>query len=189
MVQYDTLGEMKEACRSCTACGLCSSRTNAVFGDGDPHADVMFIGEGPGEQEDLTGIPFVGRAGRLLDKYLYAMDFDRDKIYITNIVKCRPPKNRDPLPEEQDICLEYLREQTRLIAPKIIVCLGRIAAQRIIDPKFMVTKQHGEWTVRGGIYITGTYHPASLLRNPAQKPFALEDFIKIRDKAAELSGK
>ncbi len=182
-----TLDDLRDACKNCLLCDLSKGRTNVVFGQGNPNADVMFIGEGPGEQEDITGLPFVGRAGKLLDKYLFAMGMERDKIYIANMVKCRPPQNRDPSPGEQDICIGYLREQVRLINPKIIVCLGRISAQRLIDPDFKVTKQHGEWIIKNGIYMMGTYHPASLLRNPAQKPQALEDFIKIRDKAQELA--
>ena len=180
------LDELRRLCSDCRQCELHNGRTNVVFGTGNPHAEIMFIGEGPGEQEDITGEPFVGRAGRLLDKYFYAMDIDREDIYIANMVKCRPPQNRDPSPEEQDICLQYLREQVRLIRPKMIICLGRIAAQKLIYPNFKVTKQHGEWTEKNGVLMMGTFHPASLLRNPAQKPAALEDFMKIRDKIAEL---
>ena len=180
------LNELRRLCLDCRLCELHSGRTNVVFGTGNPHAEIMFIGEGPGKQEDITGEPFVGRAGRLLDKYFYAMDIGREDIYISNMVKCRPPQNRDPSPEEQDICLQYLREQVRLIKPKMIICLGRIAAQKLIDPGFKVTKQHGEWVEKNGVLMMGTFHPASLLRNPAQKPAALEDFMKIRDKIAEM---
>ena len=128
----------------CTDCPLSRERTNLVFGTGDVNARVMFIGEGPGEQEDLTGVPFVGRGGQLLDKFLAASGFNRETgIYIANMVKCRPPHNRDPLPDEQKSCMKWLREQVRLINPEIIVCLGRISAQKLIDPKFLVTKQHG----------------------------------------------
>lgn len=181
------LDELRQLCSECSLCELHRGRTKVVFGAGNPHAEIMFIGEGPGEQEDIAGEPFVGRAGRLLDKYFYAMDIEREDIYIANMVKCRPPQNRDPSPEEQDICLQYLKEQVRLIKPKIIICLGRIAAQKLIDPGFKVTKQHGEWTERNGVLMMGTFHPASLLRNPAQKPAALEDFMKIRDKIAEMN--
>ena len=186
-MKFENLEELRQACMECRLCGLSNSRTHVVFGKGNPHAQIMFIGEGPGEQEDVTGEPFVGRAGRLLDKYFYAMDISRDEIYIANMVKCRPPQNRDPSPEEQDMCLQHLREQVRIIKPKMIICLGRIAAQKLIDPGFKVTKQHGEWMERNGVLMMGTFHPASLLRNPAQKPAALEDFVKIRDKAAELN--
>lgn len=146
-----------------------------------------FVGEGPGENEDLQGEPFVGRGGKLLDKYLEAIDLSRDKnIYIANMVKCRPPHNRDPKPEEQEECIKWLREQFRLLRPKIIVCLGRISAQKLISPDFKVTKQHGEFFEKGGVLMMGTFHPAALLRNPNQKPAALEDFIKLRDKIEEV---
>ena len=186
---YADLESLKTECLSCRKCGLCETRTNVGFGVGDPHATVMFIGEGPGEQEDLKGEPFVGRAGKLLDTYLEAVGMKRSDVFIANMVKCRPPQNRDPKPEEQDACIEYLREQFRLIRPKIIVCLGRISAQRIIDPDFRVTRQHGEWIEKNGVLMMGTFHPAALLRNPNNKPLAFEDFVKIRDKAEELEEK
>lgn len=171
---------LKETCDSCTLCPLCETRTKVVFGVGNPEAPIMFIGEGPGQQEDLTGEPFVGRAGQLLDKYLAAIDLDRTNIYIANMVKCRPPANRDPKPEETEACIGYLREQVRQIKPAIIVCLGRIAACRLISADFKVTRQHGEWFTKNGIKFMGTFHPAALLRNPRQKPEAFEDFEKIR---------
>ena len=182
-----TLDQLETECQSCTKCGLCEGRTNLVFGVGNENAEVLFVGEGPGENEDLQGEPFVGRGGKLLDKYLDAVDLDRKKnIYIANIVKCRPPKNRDPLPEEQDCCIQWLREQTRLLRPKIIVCLGRISAQKLIDKNFKVTKQHGEFIEKGGILFMGTFHPAALLRNPNNKPQALEDFLALRRKILEV---
>ena len=147
----------------------------------------MFIGEGPGRNEDLKGEPFVGAGGQLLDKYLAAVDLDRrTNIYIANIVKCRPPQNRDPLQEEQEACMDWLRNQTALLRPKIIVCLGRIAAMRIIKPDFKITREHGQFFKKGNIYMTATLHPAALLRNPAQKPAAFDDFLKLRDKIDEL---
>ena len=147
----------------------------------------MFIGEGPGRNEDLQGEPFVGAGGQLLDKYLAAVDLDRrTNIYIANIVKCRPPQNRDPLQEEQEACMDWLRNQTALLRPKIIVCLGRIAAMRIIKPDFKITREHGQFFKKGNIYMTATLHPAALLRNPAQKPAAFDDFLKLRDKIDEL---
>ena len=147
----------------------------------------MFIGEGPGRNEDLKGKPFVGAGGQLLDKYLAAVDLDRrTNIYIANIVKCRPPQNRDPLQEEQEACMDWLRNQTALLRPKIIVCLGRIAAMRIIKPDFKITREHGQFFKKGNIYMTATLHPAALLRNPAQKPAAFDDFLKLRDKIDEL---
>ncbi len=174
---------LRERCLGCAACPLAATRHNVVFGVGDTRADVMFIGEGPGENEDLQGEPFVGRAGQLLDKMLAAIDLSRTGggIYITNIVKCRPPGNRDPKPEEQDACIGYLREQVQLIEPRLIVCLGRIAAQRLIDPGFKVTRQHGQWFQKGELWMMGTYHPAALLRNPRQKPEAMADFFALRD--------
>ena len=180
---YNNWEKLEEDCRKCDKCDLCKTRTNLVFGIGNKNADVLFVGEGPGENEDLQGEPFVGRSGKLLDSMLKFIDLDRNEnIYIANIVKCRPPKNRDPLPQEQDICIEWLREQVRLIKPKIIVCLGRVSAQRLISPDFKVTQQHGEFIEKNGILFMGTFHPAALLRNPNNKPLAFEDFIKLRDK-------
>lgn len=133
------LEEVRALCAACHACPLGDTRTNPVFGVGNPNADLMFVGEAPGEQEDLSGTPFVGRAGQLLDRYLEAVGISRDQVYIANILKCRPPQNRDPKPEEEDACIGYLREQVRLIRPKIIVCLGRIAAMRLIKPNYRIT--------------------------------------------------
>lgn len=184
---YKNWDELKNHCMGCNRCELGSTRTNLVFGVGNENAEVVFIGEGPGEQEDLKGEPFVGRSGQLLDKYMDAVGLDRKKnIYIANMVKCRPPQNRDPKPEEQDCCIEWLREQIRLIRPKIIVCVGRIAAQRLIGPDFKVTKQHGEFIEKNGVLMMGTFHPAALLRNPNNKPQALEDFLGLRDKIKEV---
>ena len=184
---YDNFEELKENCLNCRKCGLCETRTNVVVGVGNPRAGIMFIGEGPGENEDLQGEPFVGRGGQLLDKMLAAVDLDRKtNIYIANIVKCRPPKNRDPLPEEQEACIEWLRNQVALIRPKIIVCLGRIAAMRLIKPDMKITKEHGQFFEKNGILMMATLHPAALLRNPNQKPAAFEDFLKLREKIDEL---
>lgn len=186
-MKYSNWQELKDACMDCQNCPLGATRTNLVFGTGKENAEVLFVGEGPGENEDLQGEPFVGRGGKLLDKYLEAIDLSRDKnIYIANMVKCRPPHNRDPKPEEQEECIKWLREQFRLLRPKIIVCLGRISAQKLISPDFKVTKQHGEFFEKGGVLMMGTFHPAALLRNPNQKPAALEDFIKLRDKIEEV---
>lgn len=186
-MKFSNWQELKDACMGCQNCPLGATRTNLVFGTGNENAEVLFVGEGPGENEDLRGEPFVGRGGKLLDKYLEAIDLSRDKnIYIANMVKCRPPHNRDPKPEEQEECIKWLREQFRLLRPKIIVCLGRISAQKLISPDFKVTKQHGEFFEKGGVLMMGTFHPAALLRNPNQKPAALEDFIKLRDKIEEV---
>ena len=184
---YENLNELKNACASCEKCALSGTRTNLVFGVGNPQAEILFVGEGPGENEDLQGEPFVGKAGQLLDKYLNVIALDRSKnVYIANIVKCRPPQNRDPSEEEQEACIGWLREQTKLIKPKIIVCLGRIAAQRLISPEFKVTKEHGQFVKKGNIYFMGTFHPAALLRNEAQKADALKDFQNLREKIKEL---
>ncbi len=189
---YESFEELKTQCLKCEKCELSKTRTNVVFGVGNEHAKLMFIGEGPGESEDLQGEPFVGRAGKLLDKFIAAIDLSREDVYIANMVKCRPPKNRDPLPEEQEACIGYLREQVRHIRPHIIVCLGRISAQRLISPDFKVTRQHGEWISKNGTLMMGTFHPAALLRNPNNKPAAFEDFLKIRDeldRAEQSEGK
>ena len=178
--------ELKKACAECDKCELCKTRTNCVFGVGNPEADILFVGEAPGEQEDLSGIPFVGRAGQLLDKFLYAVDIDRQNVYIANILKCRPPKNRDPLPEEEDACIGYLREQVALINPKVIVCLGRISAMRLIKPDFKITKEHGQWFKKGNYLMTAVYHPAALLRDPRKKEDMLEDMKRIKEKISEI---
>ena len=177
--------ELQKSCENCTRCGLCETRTNVVFGVGLRTADVMFIGEGPGEQEDLQGEPFVGPAGKLLDDMMSIIDLDRTNSYIGNIVKCRPPHNRDPLETEQDACIDYLRNQVALIQPKIIVCLGRIAAKRLIDPEFRITRQHGSWTQKGGIWMTAIYHPSALLRDVSKRPETFEDLLSIREKIRE----
>lgn len=184
---YENWEQLKKDCMGCDKCELAKTRTKLVFGVGNENAKVLFIGEGPGANEDLQGEPFVGRGGQLLDKFLAAVDLDRKKnIYIANMVKCRPPQNRDPLPAEQDMCIGWLREQTRLLKPKIIVCLGRISATRLISPDFKVTKQHGQFIEKNGTLMMGTFHPAALLRNPNQKPAALEDFVALRDKIMEV---
>ena len=184
---YDNWEDLKKACYECKKCGLCETRTNLVFGVGNPNAEVMFIGEGPGEQEDLKGEPFVGRGGQLLDKMLAVIDLDRNKnIYIGNMVKCRPPKNRDPKPEEQEQCIFWLRNQVKLIKPKIIVCLGRISAMKVIKPDIKITKEHGIFFEKNGTVLMATLHPAALLRNPSSKPAAMEDYFKLRDKINEI---
>ena len=176
------LDEIKRECMECRRCGLCEGRHNVVFGTGSAEAEVMFVGEGPGENEDLQGEPFVGKAGILLDKMLTAVDLDRKtNIYIANIVKCRPPGNRDPLPEEQDICIQWLRKQFAVIRPRVIVCLGRIAAAKIIDPDIKITRDHGRITTKNGVAMMPVLHPAALLRNPSNKPAAFADFLYLRE--------
>ena len=183
MLDWDAL---EEKCLSCTNCPLSQTRTQVVFGVGDRNADIMFIGEGPGEQEDLKGEPFVGPAGKLLDDMLRILDLDRTNCYIANIVKCRPPHNRDPLDEEQNVCMEYIRNQVKLVNPKIIVCLGRIAARRVVDPEYRITKMHGTIFERNGVWITAIYHPSALLRDPSKRPDTFEDLTIIRDKMHKL---
>jgi len=178
--------ELEARCKSCTRCSLSETRTNVVFGTGSREADIMFVGEAPGEKEDLSGVPFVGAAGKMLDKYLYAVDIDREKVYIANMLKCRPPKNRDPREDEQDLCIEYLREQVRLINPKIIVCLGRISAKRLIKQDFMITKEHGVFYEKNGFTICAVYHPSALLHDPRKKEDMLIDMQKIKEKLDEI---
>lgn len=180
------LQNLKEQCMKCRKCNLSKTRNKMVFGNGNPNAKIMFIGEGPGKQEDLSGRVFVGEAGHLLDKMLKAIDLKREDIYIANIVKCHPPKNRDPFPEEKEACIEYLRNQVRIIKPKILVCLGRVAATRIINPNFRITREHGQWIKRGYFWIIGTYHPAALLYDPSKKRDSWEDLKKIREKLDSL---
>ncbi|MBC8545913.1 uracil-DNA glycosylase [Clostridiaceae bacterium NSJ-31] len=179
--------ELRAQAMQCEKCNLCRTRTNVVFGTGPQDAKIMLIGEGPGENEDLQGEPFVGRGGQLLDKMLKAVDLSRQKnVYIANMVKCRPPQNRDPKPEESEACIGYLRNQVALLRPRIIVCLGRISAIRLISPNFKVTKEHGVWFEKNGVLMMGTFHPAALLRTPASKPAGLEDFLSLKEKALEL---
>ena len=182
MQDWNTL---EQTCLNCTKCGLCETRHNVVFGVGPKDADVMFIGEGPGEQEDLKGEPFVGAAGKLLDDMLSIIDLNRENSYIANIVKCRPPKNRDPLETEQDACIGYLRNQVALIQPKIIVCLGRIAAMRIIRQDFRITREHGTWVEKNGIWMSAIYHPSALLRDLTKRPETFDDLLSLREKIRE----
>lgn len=178
---------LENSCMQCQGCELCRNRTNVVFGVGCKFADIMFIGEGPGEQEDIQGEPFVGPAGRLLDDMMSIIDLDRTNSYIANIVKCRPPGNRDPQDNEQDACIGYLRNQVALVKPKVIVCLGRIAAKRVIDPEFRITRQHGSWVKKGGVWMTAIYHPSALLRDPSKRPETFADLLSIRDKLRQIS--
>ena len=176
----DTWESLKHDCKNCRACSLGETRHNLVFGDGNEQAEVMLIGEGPGEQEDLKGIPFVGPAGKLLDDMLEMIDLDRGKVYIANIVKCRPPRNRDPLNVEQEACRPWLNRQIALVDPKIIVCLGRIAAMRLIREDFRITREHGQWFNVGARRIMATYHPSALLRDVDKRPEAFMDLRALR---------
>ena len=180
-----TWEELEKACLNCRGCQLSETRHNVVIGVGNKNSDIMFVGEGPGYNEDMQGEPFVGAAGQLLDKMLHAINLDRKDVYIANVVKCRPPNNRDPLPNEQEMCIRYLRKQFLLIRPHIIVCLGRIAAQAIISPDFRITRSRGIWYNKKGTAIIATYHPSALLRDESKKADAWKDMQSIRDKLIE----
>ena len=183
MLDWETL---EQTCKTCTNCDLCQTRHHVVFGVGPKNADIMFIGEGPGEQEDLQGEPFVGAAGKFLDEMLTIIDLGRHNCYIANIVKCRPPRNRDPDESEQQACIGYLRNQVALIRPKIIVCLGRVAAKKLIDPDYRITREHGQWVCSNGVWMTAIYHPSALLRDLAKRPETFEDLLSIREKCKEV---
>ena len=178
--------QLRRQCLGCTACPLCRERSNVVFGVGCVDTDIVFVGEGPGQQEDLSGEPFVGAAGKLLDEMLNIIDLGRHNCYIANIVKCRPPHNRDPLPQEQDACIGYLRRQLEIIRPKIVVCLGRIAAQRLIKEDFRITREHGTWFDRDGVQYMAIYHPSALLRDVNKRPETFRDLLLIRNMARAL---
>lgn len=178
--------ELRRQCMNCRSCGLAETRTNVVFGVGTPEAEVLFIGEGPGANEDAQGEPFVGRAGKLLDDMLAMIGLDRSKIYITNSVKCRPPQNRDPLNTEKEACRGYLKRQVELMRPKIIVCLGRISAAEIIKEDFKITQEHGRFFERGGIQMMALYHPAALLRDPRKKPETFEDLKRLQQMILDI---
>ena len=182
----ETWEELRKSCADCHACSLADTRTNVVFGDGCETAEVLFVGEAPGATEDEQGLPFVGRAGKMLDDMLELIGLDRTKVYIANVVKCRPPENRDPLHVEEDACIGYLRRQTALIKPKIIVCLGRISAMRIIKEDFKITREHGLFFERNGVQMTALYHPAALLRDPGKRPDTFDDLKALQKKIQEL---
>ena len=178
---------LEQTCMGCQRCALADGRHNVVFGVGSRDAEVLFVGEGPGENEDLQGEPFVGRAGKLLDDMLELIDLDRKKnVYIANIVKCRPPHNRDPLNTEQDACIGYLRNQVALLKPKIIVCLGRIAAMRLIREDYRITREHGQWVEKAGVAMTALYHPAAILRDPGKRPETFDDLKNLQAKIRQV---
>ena len=185
-----TWDELKTACDNCTKCELHKTRTNVVFGVGSRDAEVLFIGEGPGESEDLKGEPFVGRAGKLLDDMLKIIGLSRDKnIFIANIVKCRPPGNRDPHNTEREFCVDWLNAQIGLMQPKIVVCLGRVAATQMINSEFKITQDHGKWYDKDGAKYMALYHPAFLLRDPHKKPDTFVDLKEIEKKIKEVCEK
>lgn len=180
------LETLKSACLQCNRCSLCATRTNVVFGVGPADAEVLFVGEGPGQQEDLTGQPFVGPAGQLLDDMLSIIGMGRHNCYIANIVKCRPPRNRDPRPQEQEACFPYLENQIDLLDPKIIVCLGRIAGQKIMSPQLRITFDHGRWHYINERWMMAMYHPSALLRDVSKRPETFDDLLALRKKMREL---
>ena len=178
--------ELLDNVYACNRCRLCATRTNVVPGEGNPQADIMFIGEGPGRDEDLQGRPFVGRSGELLTRMIRAIGLEREQVYICNVVKCRPPQNRNPEPDEANACLNYLRAQVALVRPKIIVLLGKVACRYTLQQEISVMRDHGKWFERKGVWFIPTYHPSALLRDPSKKREAWDDFQKIRDKLAEI---
>ena len=181
--------ELEKICKNCTKCALSQTRQNVVLSRGAQDADLMFVGEAPGQVEDEQGLPFVGPAGKLFDQYLAAAGIDREEVFVCNILKCRPPQNRDPLPGEQDACIGYLREQVRLVRPKIIVCLGRIAAMRLISPDFRITRDHGKFYKKGNFLMCAHYHPSALLRDPSKKEDALRDMLAVAEEYRKLQEK
>ena len=179
---YETIEELKNAIKDCNKCKLCTRRKNIVFGVGNENADVMFIGEGPGADEDTQGIPFVGKAGQLMNKAFDAVGIEREEVYIANIVKCRPPNNRDPEPDEVLSCINYLRNQVMIVKPKIIVLLGRISLQNILGKEYKMTASRGKWVERKGIYYMPTWHPAALLRDETKKLDFIRDLKEVVNK-------
>lgn len=177
---------LRAACEDCQRCALGKTRHKLVFGVGLRTSPVLFVGEGPGQQEDLQGEPFVGAAGQLLDEMLSIVDLGRRNCYIANIVKCRPPGNRDPKPEEQEACVGWLYEQMRLLRPKLVICLGRIAAGVLIEPDYRITRRHGQWVCRDGVWYTSIYHPSALLRDLSRRPETFLDLLAIREKVREV---
>lgn len=183
LVSWPSLTEEIAKCRKCR---LCAARTYPVPGEGDPHARLMFIGEGPGRDEDQTGRPFVGRAGQLLDKMIAAIGLTREEVYIANVVKCRPPQNRAPEMDEVAACMPYLRAQVGLIRPQVIVLLGSSALGAILGPEHRITRERGAWIERKGVFFMPTFHPAALLRDESKKRPVWEDLKKVRNKLQEL---
>lgn len=178
--------EFAESLNDCQKCRLCEHRNHIVPGEGNPHARLMFIGEGPGQEEDRLGRPFVGRSGELLTRMIHAIGIERSEVYICNVVKCRPPQNRNPEPDEAEACLGYLRQQVALVRPKVIVLLGKVACRYTLREEVFITRDHGRWYERKGTWFMPTFHPSALLRDPAKKRDAWDDFQKIREKLREI---
>ena len=183
MYTYD---ELKQFVEQCTRCPLCRTRNRSVMGKGDLHSEILFIAEAPGRNEDDAGIPFVGKSGELFDRMLDKIGMCREEIYLTNIVKCHPPGNRDPKPEEKELCMHYLKYETLLLRPKIIVCLGRVAAQRIIRPDYRITREHGIFIARKNVWMTAFYHPSAVLRDETKLPEMEADFRRLKEKQMEI---
>jgi len=183
--RHETLEEIRAELEACRRCPLCEGRRNIVFGVGNPHARLVFVGEAPGREEDERGEPFVGEAGRLLDRILFAMGMQRDEVYICNVEKCRPPANRDPSSEEVEACEPYLKRQLAAIRPHVIVALGKFAAQTLLRDETPISRLRGKWQVYEGISLMPTYHPAYLLRNPAEKRAVWEDMKQVMARLRE----
>ena len=179
---YETWEELEEACNNCTKCKLCTYRHNVVIGTGNKNAKIMFIGEGPGADEDIQGIPFVGKAGKLMDKAFCGIGIKREEIYIANIVKCRPPNNRNPEDEEADCCKEYIDSQIKLVNPEIIVLLGSVALKNILGKEYGITASRGKWFEKDQIKYMPTFHPAALLRDETKKIDFWKDLKKVKNK-------
>ena len=177
---------LTEEIKNCDKCRLCERRTNTVPGEGNPNADIMFIGEGPGRDEDLQGRPFVGASGQLLDRMIHALGMERTEVYICNVVKCRPPGNRNPEPDEAEACKGYLRQQFVLVRPKIIVLLGKVAMRYVLQEEAPISRMKGSWVVRKGVWFMPTYHPSALLRDSSLKRDAWEDFKAVKQKLEEI---
>ena len=172
--------KIKQICQKCQKCDLSKTRENVVFGEGPENSKIMFVSEAPGQEEDNVGKPFIGKSGKLLDKIFEESNINRKEVYITNIVKCRPPENRNPSPIEKKICINYLKYEYNIIKPKIIICLGKVAAQELISDNFKITKQRGIWFKRDDYIIMATYHPSYLLRNPNAINDVIKDFNNIK---------
>ena len=183
-----TYEELKRFVEQCSRCELCRTRNHSVMGRGNLHSPILFIAEAPGRNEDRDGVPFTGRSGELFDRLLGEIEMKREEIYLTNIVKCNPPGNRDPYPDEQEACIPYLKYETLLLRPKIMVCLGRIAAQRIIRSDYRITREHGVFLERKNTWLTAVYPPSAVLRDETKLPQMQEDFRKIRKKLEEVRG-
>lgn len=181
-----TYEELKHFVDNCGHCPLAATRNKSVMGKGNLESPIMFIAEVPGNSEDRDGIPFTGPSGRVFDELLESVGMSREEIYLTNVVKCHPPHNRDPFPQEQEACIPYLKYETLLLKPRVIVCLGRIAAQRIIKPDYRITREHGTFIYRKNTWLTAVYHPSAILRDPAKMEEAKRDFQQIKEKADTL---